>query len=328
MLNVFVSGGAGYIGSHVCKALHRAGYRPITLDNLSRGNRWAVKWGPLEELDMTDRNALDVVFQSYRPKAVVHLAAFSYVDESIEKPTDYYHNNVTGTLTLLRAMLENSVDRIVFSSSCTVYGSPNTSVISEDHPAIPIHPYGASKLMVERMLADFRAAYGFRSLSLRYFNAAGADPEKEIGEVRDQDSRLIPFLLDVAAGRQSFAHVFGSDYDTPDGTCIRDYVHVSDIAEAHVTAIRALEGAHNDDVINLGNGCGHSVMEVVRMVRQVTGHKIPAKKMARKPGDAPRLVSDVLRAQQRLNWRPKHADLETMVQTAWNWKNHFKSIQA
>ena len=325
-MNILVSGGAGYIGSHVCKALHTAGYCPVTVDNLSRGNRWAVKWGPLAEVDLTDRDALDVIFRRYNPQAVVHLAAYSYVNESVEKPADYYHNNVTGSLTLLSAMLANNVKRVVFSSSCTVYGLANTSTINENHPLIPINPYGASKLMVERMLADFRTAYGFRSLSLRYFNAAGADPATEIGEVRDQDSRLLPVLLDVAAGQRANASIYGGDYDTPDGTCIRDYVHVSDIAAAHVTAIRVLEEEQNHAVINLGNGCGYSVMEMAQMVQQVTGRDIPVKIVERRPSEPPRLVANILRAQKMLDWQPQHAELETIIKTAWDWKNHLKHM--
>ena len=326
MSNIFVSGGAGYIGSHVCKALYHEGYHPITLDNLSSGHRWAVKWGPLEQIDITDRDALDLLFQCYRPEVVIHLAALSCVNESIAKPADYYYNNMAGTVALLSAMLKNNVDRIISSSSCTVYGLSDAATICEDHPKVPITPYGASKLMVERVLADFRKAYGFRSLSLRYFNVAGADPRQEIGEVRKRDSRLFPLLLKVATGQRPFAQIFGGDYDTSDGTCIRDYVHVSDIAAAHVAAIRVLTGEQRYDVINLGNGLGYSVMETVKMMRQVTGRKIPVKMMDRRPGDPPRLVADISRARKILDWQPQHDKLETIIKTAWNWNNHLKPV--
>jgi UDP-arabinose 4-epimerase len=317
--NVLVTGGAGYIGSHACKALAGAGFIPIAYDNLASGHEWAVRWGPIEKGDILDQARLNEVFKTYRPSAVMHFAAHAYVGESVEEPAKYYRNNVAGSLSLLEAMREHDVSQIVFSSSCATYGVPKAIPIAEKHPQNPINPYGASKLMIERMLADFGAAYGLRSISLRYFNAAGADPDGEIGEDHDPETHLIPLVLEAAARKRSNITIFGTDYDTPDGTCIRDYVHVTDLAEAHVLALRALRGSCNSASYNLGTGNGFSVGEVIQTAREITGRSISAKGGLRRPGDPSRLMADATRAKNELGWKPQYGDLHPMIATAWNW---------
>jgi len=330
---VLVTGGAGYIGSHACKALALAGYTPIAYDNLVYGHEWAVKWGPLEVGDIADRARLDAVIGTYRPSAVMHFAAFAYVGESVAHPLKYYRNNVAGTLTLLEAMRDHNIDRMIFSSTCATYGVPEVVPIPEDHPQQPINPYGASKLMVERMLADAGAAHRLRAIALRYFNAAGADPEAETGEDHDPETHLIPLVLDAAAGRRPQVTVFGNDYPTPDGTCIRDYIHVTDLAQAHVLALRELEGAACQGpgplfrAYNLGNGQGFSVKEVIGMAERVTGRKVPVQMGERRPGDPPVLIGDAGKMVGDLGWRPEYAELENIVRTAWvwhqkHWSNH------
>lgn len=252
-MNVLVTGGAGYIGSHACKALSQKGYTPITYDNLVHGHRWAVRWGPLEVGDINDRARLNAVIQQYRPEAIMHFAAYAYVGESVLDPGKYYRNNVAGSLTLLEAARDHGIDKFIFSSSCATYGTPEQIPIPEAHPQHPINPYGASKLMIERMLADFGSAHGLRSISLRYFNAAGADPDAKIGECHDPETHLIPLILDVAAGKRPVLTIFGEDYDTPDGTCIRDYIHVTDLADAHLLALQLLDRGEESTVFNLGN---------------------------------------------------------------------------
>jgi len=316
---VLVTGGAGYIGSHCCKALARAGYLPIAYDNLVYGHEWAVKWGPLERGDVLDRARLDEVMAVHRPTAILHFAAFAYVGESVTNPGKYYRNNVAGSLTLIEAARDHGIDRVVFSSSCATYGVPVAARINEQTPQQPINPYGASKLMVERMLWDFDAAHGMRSILLRYFNAAGADPEGEIGEDHDPETHLIPLALDAASGRRINLTVFGADYDTPDGTCIRDYIHVSDLADAHVLALRALDAGARSNAFNLGVGEGHSVFEVIDAVARATGRLPPVVISARRPGDPGVLVSDASRARAALGWRPKLASLDEIVGSAWAW---------
>ena len=303
--SVLVTGGAGYIGSHACKALARAGYLPIVYDNLSYGHEWAVKWGPFERGDILDRTRLDEVLARYRPDAVMHFAAFAYVGESVTDPGKYYRNNVVGSLTLLEAMRDLGITKIVFSSSCATYGLPDRLPISEDAPQRPINPYGASKLMVERMLADFGSAHGLVSTALRYFNAAGADPDGEIGEEHDPETHLIPLVLDAASGRRPHITIFGTDYDTPDGTCIRDYIHVADLAKAHVLALQAIEAGTSAHAYNLGNGRGFSVREVINSVERVTGLSVPAMLGERRAGDPAVLVSDASRARKMLSWQPE-----------------------
>ena len=319
MKRTLVTGGAGYIGSHACKALAKAGYQPVVYDNLVYGHDWAVRWGPLEQGDITDRTRLDEVIQQYRPEAVMHFAAYAYVGESVQEPGKYYRNNVAGTLTLLEAARDHHIARFIFSSTCASYGVPNQIPISEDHPQQPINPYGWSKLMIEQILRDFDTAHGLRSISLRYFNAAGADPDGEIGEAHDPETHLIPLVLDAASGRREAITVFGADYNTPDGTCIRDYIHVSDLAEAHVLALRALEQGAPSTVYNLGNGQGFSVREVIECARRVTACEIPVQVGPRRAGDPPRLIGSAVRSQRELGWRAQYSDLDIIMQTAWAW---------
>jgi UDP-arabinose 4-epimerase len=332
---VLVTGGAGYIGSHTCKALAQAGYTPVTYDNLVYGHEWAVKWGPLEVGDISDRARLDEVIKQYKPSAVMHFAAYAYVGESVENPLKYYRNNMAGTLTLLETMRDNEIDKIVFSSTCATYGNPEDVPINEGHPQNPINPYGASKLMVEQMLKDAGEAYGLRSIALRYFNAAGADPDGEIGEDHDPETHLIPLVLRAAergtrnAGRENQKMtIFGDDYDNPDGTCIRDYIHVTDLAQAHVLALKALEGfrvprtsSHVPvfQAYNLGNGQGFSVKEVIEAAEKVTGKEIPVQIGARRQGDPPTLIGDAEKIMSELGWQPEHAQLEDVISTAWQW---------
>jgi UDP-arabinose 4-epimerase len=322
---VLVTGGAGYIGSHTCKGLAQAGYLPIAYDNLSSGHRWAVKWGPLETGDILDRAALDKVLETYRPAACLHFAAFAYVGESVTDPGKYYRNNVAGSLTLLEALRDHGVDQFVLSSTCATYGVPATIPIDETSAQVPINPYGASKLMVERMLADFHAAHRLRSISLRYFNAAGADPDMEIGEVHDPETQLIPLVLEAASGDRKDITIFGTDYETPDGTCIRDYIHVTDLAAAHVLALKALEQGLGLGAFNLGNGLGYSVREVIASVERVTGKPVPVKLGSRRAGDPARLISNSARAARDLHWKPRITDIDAIVETAWEW--HKRRVQ-
>ena len=319
-MNILVTGGAGYIGSHTCKSLSKAGLTPVAYDNLVTAHEWAVKWGPLERGDILDRRRLDEVFQQYQPAAVIHFAAYASVGDSVEQPAKYYRNNVTGALTLLEAMHDHGVEQMVFSSSCATYGTPQTIPISEDHPQNPINPYGTSKLIVERMLADFGTAYGHRSISLRYFNAAGADPDGEIGEDHDPETHLIPLVLKAAAGEHPGITIYGTDYDTPDGTCIRDYVHVTDLAEAHVLALETLQREGGlTTYYNLGTGGGFSVREIIEKAAAVTGRSISVQEGPRRQGDPPHLVADPSRAEAELGWKPRHSDLAQIMSTAWQW---------
>lgn len=323
-MNVLVTGGAGYIGSHTCKALAAAGYNPVVLDNLSFGHKWAVKWGPIQIGDISNGSDLDAVFDLYQPKAVVHFAAYAYVGESVTDPAKYYSNNVVGTLSLLNAMRRHGVGKLIFSSSCATYGLPQHELISETHPQAPINPYGRSKLIIEQILRDFDVAYGLRSISLRYFNAAGADPTGSIGEAHDPETHLIPLALDVACGRRPCLSVFGDDYDTRDGTCIRDYVHVCDLAEAHVLALQALQRGETTAAYNLGNGSGFSVREVIDMVERVTGCPVATSVLPRRDGDPAALVADASLAKRCLGWNPKITHLKDIMATAWSWHSEKK----
>lgn len=317
--HILVTGGAGYIGSHACKVLAQSGYIPIAYDSLVYGHEWAVKWGPLEKGDINDRYRLDEVIEKYQPIAVIHFAAYAYVGESVEDPGKYYRNNVAGTLTLLEAVRDSGIDKFIFSSTCATYGVPDQVPIQEDHPQVPINPYGASKLMIERILQDFDIAHQIRSISLRYFNAAGADPQGEIGEDHDPETHLIPLVLDAAAGIRSHITIYGDDYETSDGTCIRDYIHVTDLAHAHVLALKALETGATTKAYNLGNGEGYSVKEVIDVVKDVTGVNVPVKIGPRRPGDPARLVGDAQRIGRELAWSPDFPDLQSIVKTAWEW---------
>jgi len=316
---VLVTGGAGYIGSHACKALSQAGYLPVTYDSLIYGHDWAVKWGPLERGDILDRARLNEVIAKYKPAATMHFAAFAYVGESVANPGKYYRNNVAGSLTLMEAARDHGLRRFVFSSTCATYGIPDGLPIGEDTPQRPINPYGASKLMVERMLADFDRAHGLKSMALRYFNAAGADPAQDIGEEHDPETHLIPLVLDAASGRRETVTIFGDDYDTPDGTCVRDYIHATDIADAHVSALKALEGGASSNAYNLGNGRGFSVRQVISSVERATGLTVPAVLGDRRPGDPAALVSDASKVRDGLGWTPQIRDLDDIVRTAWAW---------
>ncbi|MBT3070329.1 UDP-glucose 4-epimerase GalE [Rhodomicrobium sp. Az07] len=318
---VLVTGGAGYIGSHICKALARAGYLPVTFDNLIYGHERAVKWGPLERGDILDRARLDEAMRRHKPGAILHFAAYTYVGESVSDPGRYYRNNVCGTLTLLEAARDNAVPYFVFSSTCATYGIPDKVPLGEDTAQNPINPYGESKLFAERMLRDFGAAHGIGSIALRYFNAAGADPDNEIGESHDPETHLIPLVLDAASGRRESITVFGTDYDTPDGTCIRDYIHVADLADAHVRALQHLEksGAPSSAAYNLGNGQGFSVREVIHAVERVTGLEVPVVLGARRAGDPARLIADSAKAREELGWEPHIHELDEIIRTAWAW---------
>ncbi|HXQ16143.1 MAG TPA: UDP-glucose 4-epimerase GalE [Caulobacteraceae bacterium] len=316
---VLVTGGAGYIGSHACKALAAAGLTPVVYDNLSRGFEWAVKWGPFERGDLLDQARLEVVIRRHQPIAVMHFAAFAYVGESVAYPATYYRNNVVGSLALLEAMRAGGVDRIVFSSSCTTYGVRGAEPIGEDTPQAPVNPYGVTKLLVEQALRDYAVAYGLRAVAMRYFNAAGADPDGEIGEAHDPETHLIPLVLEAAATAAPLT-VFGDDYPTPDGTCIRDYVHVTDLADAHVAALQSLDHASGFRAFNLGTGRGLSNLEIIAAARRVTGREIPIRIGPRRAGDPPVLTADASRAGRELGWTPRLSSLDDIIDTAWRWR--------
>jgi len=326
---ILVTGGAGYVGSHVCKALADAGLTPIVYDNLSRGHDWAVRFGPLEQGDISDRARLDEVFARYRPAAVLHFAALADVADSFKYPGLYYGTNVAGTLNLLDAMVESGVRAMVFSSSCAVYGVPTRLPVTEDLPLAPVSPYGWSKRMVEQLLVDYSTAHGLAFASLRYFNAAGAAPEAGIGEDHNPERHLIPLALDVAAGLRSSIIVFGDDYPTPDGTCIRDYVHVLDLADAHLRAFDYVRAGRGNLLVNLGSGVGYSVSEVIDGVERITGRRVTRVQGRRRPGDSPVLVADPSRAREVLRWVPARAAIEALIEDAWRWhRAHFREAAA
>ena len=319
MNSILVTGGAGFVGSHACKALARAGYTPITFDNLERGHRWAVKWGPFENADLRSEKDLKRVFEKWKPWAVIHFAAYAYVGESVENPAKYYDNNVGGTAKLLAACAEFECKNIVFSSSCATYGIPTNLPLKEDDHQSPVNPYGVSKFVAERMLRDVEAAHGIRHVALRYFNASGADPDGELGELHEPETHLIPLVLFAAMKRQPSVKVFGDDYPTHDGTCIRDYVHVSDLADAHVAAINWLKTKGVSNSFNLGNGVGFSVGEVIKTAESVTGLAIKTEICSRRAGDPPMLTSDSSKARQMLAWYPKYPRLDQQIGHAWRW---------
>jgi UDP-glucose-4-epimerase GalE len=317
-MNILVTGGAGYIGSHTAKALALAGHRPVVLDNLTNGHDWAVKWGPLETGDLTDESWLEGVFARHAIDAVVHFAASAYVGESMTDPRRYFRNNTVNTLHLLDAMLAAGVTSMVFSSSCATYGMPLRTPMDEKHPQAPVNPYGESKLFSERLLHWYGHAYGLRSIALRYFNAAGADPDGELGEEHDPETHLIPLVIGAALGRQPPVRVFGTDYDTPDGTAIRDYIHVMDLADAHVRALEYLTTGETT-AVNLGTGRGHSVLDVITTVERVGRRPVPRLDSPRRSGDPPELVADAARAQAVLGWTPRYPELDRIVEHAWRW---------
>lgn len=310
---VLVTGGAGYIGSHTCKALAKAGYEPVTVDNLSTGNRQDVKWGPLVEMDIRDTGALIETIRNYSVDAVVHFAACAYVGESAEKPDLYYDNNICGMRSLLHALNETGTNHLVFSSSCATYGIPDVLPIREDTLQHPINPYGRTKLTCEWMLRDYAAAYGVKGAILRYFNACGADPDGDLSERHNPETHLIPLALIAARDGGRPLKIFGTDYPTEDGTCIRDYVHVSDLARGHVLALEKLDHAEETFAVNLGSGRGHSIFEIIDGIRHVTGKTVPVVYGPRRPGDPPKLIADTNAALRLLAFQPARSDLETIL---------------
>ena len=316
---ILITGGAGYIGAHANKALFNKGYETLVLDNFIYGHKEFLKWGAFEHCDLGDMDKLRLLFKKYPVSAAMHFAAFTYVGESVVDPQKYYTNNVINTMNLLQVMLENNVKVFIFSSSCAVYGNPLKIPISEEHPLNPINPYGKTKLMVENILRDYSDAYGLKYASLRYFNAAGADPDTEIGERHEPETHLIPLVLDAAIGKRDDIKIFGTDYDTPDGTCIRDYVHVTDLSDAHLLAFEYLLDGGKSDVFNLGNGNGFSVKEIIEKARIITGKEIKAVESERRQGDPPVLIGSSKKAEKILNWKPKYNDLATIIDTAWRW---------
>ena len=320
--SILVTGGAGYIGSHTALMLEEAGYQVIVLDNLVYGHRLLVESvlsTPVMAGDISDRATLDNIFQHHSIQAVVHFAAYAYVGESVTNPAKYYQNNVAGTLTLLDAMVAAGVSNLVFSSTCATYGVPQHVPIAEDHPQNPINPYGASKLMVERMIADYSAAYDLDAVIFRYFNAAGAHPAGRLGEDHSPETHLIPLVLQAAMGKRASISIFGTDYDTPDGTCLRDYIHVMDLAQAHILGLEHLLEGGDGGVYNLSNGSGFSVKEVIDIAKRVTQREIAVELCDRRPGDPPALAGCSQKARSVLNWQPQYPELETIIAHAWQW---------
>ncbi|MGO9516623.1 MAG: UDP-glucose 4-epimerase GalE [Candidatus Korobacteraceae bacterium] len=327
-MNILVTGGAGYIGSHTCKLLAKSGFRPLVLDDLRRGYRAAVRWGPLVEGDCGDPVVLEKVFSEFSIDAVIHFAAYAYVGESMQIPAMYFQNNVVGTLNLLNAMRDHNVRTIVFSSSCATYGHPLTVPIKEDHVQAPVNPYGESKRMVEGLLRWYGKCYGLNWAALRYFNAAGCDPNGEIGEDHVPEPHLVPRVLTAAAGRLAVVDIYGTDYATRDGTAIRDFIHVTDLAQAHVRATNYLLAGGASGAFNLGTGTGHSVREIIAVAERVTGRSIPVAEQPRRPGDPPELVADASKARDVLDWSPLHSDLHIILETAWRWQNRNSTTRA
>jgi UDP-arabinose 4-epimerase len=319
-----VAGGAGYIGSHTCKALAEAGHTPIVYDNLHTGHAWAAKWGPLERGDINDATTLGEALRRHRPEAIVNFAALAYVGESNVEPTRYYRSNVGGMVTLLEAMRAHGIASMVFSSSCAIYGVPERLPIVEGLRQEPINPYGRSKRMGEEVLRDACTAHGVGAVALRYFNAAGADAAGQLGEEHDPETHLIPLVLQAAGGQRPGVAIFGTDYDTPDGTCIRDYVHVTDLAAAHVAALSACRSGRFA-AYNLGTGTGASINQVIGRAREITGRPINAQAEGRRPGDPPTLVADSSLAKSALGWTPVHSGLDNVIATAWRWMTEHRS---
>jgi UDP-arabinose 4-epimerase len=322
--SILVTGGAGYIGSHACKALARAGYLPVAYDNLSRGHREAVRWGPFVEGDIADHTRLRAAMTKHRVSAVMHFAAYAYVGESVGDPGLYYRNNLCGTLAMLEVLRDCGVRNIVFSSTCATYGLPETVPIRETAPQRPVNPYGETKLAIERALHWYGQAHQLRWVALRYFNAAGADRDSEIGEDHEPETHLVPLVLQAALGRREAIEIYGTDYPTPDGTAIRDYIHVDDLAEAHLRALGRLLAGGEAIALNLGSGRGHSVREVIAAAEGVCGRKIPLREAPRRPGDPPALVADPALAARTLGWHAQHSSLDTIIRTALAW--HARSL--
>jgi UDP-glucose-4-epimerase GalE len=318
-MRILVTGGAGYIGSHTAMVLAAAGHEPVVFDDMSQGHDWAVKWGPLERGSLSDPARLAQVFAAHPIDAVVHFAASALVGESMTNPAKYFRNNTVATLNLLDAMRDAGVSTLVFSSTCATYGDPVRVPIDETHPQVPVNPYGESKLMIEKIMRWYGEAYGLRWMALRYFNAAGADPEGRIGEDHDPESHLIPLVIGAAQGARPPVKIFGTDYPTADGTAIRDYIHVLDLADAHLRALDRLRSGTASQAINLGTGRGHSVREVVDTIARVAGKPVPVVESPRRPGDPPELVAAPERARDVLGWTCRYAELETIVRHAWTW---------
>jgi len=318
MTNILVTGGAGYIGSHTCLALAERGYTPVVYDNLANGHREFVQWGPFEQGDVRDRERLELVISSHKPAAIIHFAGLIEVAESFTNPIAFFDNNVTGSVHLFAAALKAGIDKVVFSSTCATYGIPQEIPMREGHPQLPISPYGTSKLLVEQILRDLGAYQGLRSVILRYFNAAGADVKGRIGEWHNPESHVIPIAIDVARGKRSIFKIYGSDYPTPDGTCIRDFIHVADLADAHARSVDYLMAGGASIALNLGTGRGTSVKQLVHAIEKVSHIRIPVELAARREGDPPELVADNTEAKATLRWRPAH-ELEDIVKSAWNW---------
>ncbi len=319
VMRVLVTGGAGYIGSHTAKALARAGHEPIVLDNFSTGNRWAVKWGPVVDGDLADAALIRNVLATYQVQAAIHFAACAYVGESMAEPRKYFRNNVANTLNLLEALVDSGVRHVVFSSTCATYGVPIKVPIAEKQVQIPINPYGESKLFVEKVLDWFGKAYGLGWVALRYFNAAGADPEGEIGESHNPETHLIPIAIESALGQRQWLELSGTDYPTPDGTAIRDYIHVTDLAEAHVLALQYLSASRPSMALNLGTGRGSSVREIIAAVERVSGGRVSVRESVRRLGDPPVLIADPRNARRVLGWKPRFSNLDTIVETSLCW---------
>lgn len=320
MKNILVVGGAGYIGSHMVKMLLAAGHHVVTLDNLSGGYEDAVLGGDFVFCDIANRLSLDRLFTRYHFDGVMHFASFIQVGESVRKPGKYYQNNVAATLNLLDAMVAYEVKSFIFSSTAAIFGEPQYVPIDEQHPKQPINPYGLSKWMIEQILGDYDRAYGLKSVCLRYFNAAGADPDGELGERHNPETHLIPLVLQAASGRRDAITVYGQDYETPDGTCLRDYIHINDLCQAHLLALEQLLNGADSAAYNLGNGAGFSVKEIIDIAEEVTGKKIPVLMGKRRAGDSARLVADSKQAQKILGWQPQYADLATIIAHAWQWE--------
>jgi UDP-glucose-4-epimerase GalE len=328
MKHVLVTGGAGYIGSHTAKALAAHGYEPVVLDNLSEGHESAVRWGPLVQGNIGDERLVRETIGRYKIDAVIHFAANAYVGESMEQPRKYFDNNVSNSLKLLNAAIDAGVRRVVFSSTCATYGVPRALPIGEDHPQLPVNPYGESKVFVERALAWYGQAYGLSSVCLRYFNAAGADPDGEIGERHDPETHLIPLAIRAALGTQAPLRIYGADYETPDGTAVRDFVHVSDLADAHVRAMAYLAKGGATAAMNLGVGEGRSILDVLHAIERVSGRRVPAVRRKRRPGDPAVLVAQARRARKMLGWKPRFTELDAIIETAWRWHRGETTVTA
>jgi UDP-glucose 4-epimerase len=318
-MNILIVGGAGYIGSHTNKLLHQNGFHTIVLDNLSRGHRELVRWGTFISGDLENKTLLQGIFQKHPIDTVMHFSAFAYIGESYNNPAIYYQNNVSNTINLLNVMLEYDIKKFIFSSSCAIFGEPQYLPIDENHPKNPINPYGWSKLMVEKILDDYDRAYGMKYVSLRYFNAAGADPDGEIGEIHQPETHLIPLVIEAALGKKERVEVFGNDYDTKDGTCVRDYIHVSDLADAHYHALDWLIKGNKSEAFNLGNGRGFSVREIIDAVREHSKTDFKVENISRRLGDTAILIGSFEKAKELLGWNPKFTAISDIIKTSWEW---------